>query len=137
MGEPVTAIGAAVGVLTDTEREILRLFRGFVQRPFLYAGRLGHEYPAYELSFPVPPGLSGAPIFADDDSKLLCAVVTENFKSYTVVESEETMERPGEFRRTESREIITYGVAASAFNGLEFFEDAIPVGNLNAADEVS
>lgn len=134
MGEPVTAIGSPVGILTEGEQESLRLFRGFVQRPFLYEGRLGRAYSAYELSFSSPPGLSGAPMFADEEPKFLRGVITENFKSYMVVESEEISDGQGGFRRTESREIVTYGVAANLFHALEFLENSIPVGNLNAAE---
>jgi hypothetical protein len=134
MGEPVTAIGSPVAILTEGQQESLRVFRGFVQRPFAYDGRLGHRYSAYELSFPSPPGLSGAPLFTDEEPNFLLGVITENFKSYTVVESEETTSGEGGLRRTESREIVTYGVAANPFHALKFLEDAIPVGNLNAAD---
>jgi hypothetical protein len=134
MGEPVTAIGSPVGYLTEGQQESPRVFRGFVQRPFAYDGRLGHRYSAYELSFPSPPGLSGAPLFADREPNFLLGVITENFKSYTVVESEEITSGGGGLRRTESREIVTYGVAANPFHALDFLENAIPVGNLNAAE---
>ena len=133
MGEPIAAIGSPVGILTAGQTESLRLFRGFVQRHFLYQGRLGHAYSAYELSFSSPPGLSRAPLFADSEPMFLLGVVTENFKSYTIAESEEKELRPGQLRRTESKEIVTYGVAANAFSAVSFLEQAIGVENLHAA----
>lgn len=63
----------------------------------------------------------------------LLGVVTENFKSYTIAESEEKELRPGQFKRTESKEIVTYGVAANPFSAVSFLEQAIGVENLHAA----
>ena len=137
MGEPVTVIGSPIWILTEGQKESLRLVRGFVQRPFLYTGRLGHEYSAYELSFPSPPGLSGGPMFSDEEPKFLRGVMTENFKRYTVVDSEEVHDGRGQLKRIESREIVTFGVAANAWRAIDFLEEAIPVGNLNAAEELS
>jgi hypothetical protein len=133
-GEAVSAIGSPVAILTGHQQESLRIFRGFVQRSFLHTGRLGHTYVAYELSFSSPPGLSGAPLFTDAEPTVLLGVVTENFQSYTIIESEEDTDRGGTVRHIESKQIVTYGVATHAGNSLPLLEAAIPVGNLNAAE---
>ncbi len=134
-GEPITTIGRPTNILAAPAEETLRVIRGFVQRSFFYSGRLGHQYAALELSFPAPPGLSGAPVFAEAQPRVLLGIVTENFASYTLVESFEEQTSPGRLTRVESKSIITYGVAAMLFDALPFLQGSIPVGNLNAAEQ--
>jgi hypothetical protein len=133
-GEAVTTIGWPVGVLADQDQEVLRIFRGFIQRAFLYTNSRGAKYSAYELNFPSPPGLSGSPLFADQAPRTLIGVITENFSTYTVEHTFEEERSNGGIVRTEARSVITYGVAVNPFHALEFLEAIIGVGNLNVAE---
>jgi hypothetical protein len=126
-GQPVTCYGWPVDVFgPDTSKEQLRAFRGHVQRLFTYTGRLGGSYPAAELSFAAPPGLSGAPVFLDNEPKTIVGVVTENLASFHTLESFEEQLHGGGTRRVEYRAVITYGVAATLLYAVEFLEAHIP-----------
>ena len=61
LGSRVASFGYPNQSITfsTASREAGRLFRGYVQRPFLHQSKSGCRYSAYELSFPCPSGLSG------------------------------------------------------------------------------
>lgn len=114
-GEEVYAIGYPEDLISATTpgRATLRFFRGIVQRPFHY-GLPGHTpYSAFELSFPCPPGLSGGPVVLAQHPRIILGIVTANFESYTVVHTEETEIEAGRPRAVQSRNVVTYGVAAN------------------------
>ena len=133
-GEPVSSIGWPVGILAEYREAALRVMRGYVQRQFFYRGLLGGTYQALELHFASPPGLSGAPVFLDAHPFILLGVMTENFQSLTRIDSVEEEKAPGEFRRIETHEMVTYGVAVNPFHAIRFLEDVIGLGSLNALD---
>jgi hypothetical protein len=122
LGEEICAFGYPQDLMSQVPvKETPRLFRGTIQRPFLFE-RSGRRYSAYELSFPCPPGLSGGPLFLAEDPTTVIGVVTENFETYTV-QHEVVGERcPGQTIRHEARSVITYGVAANIFGAVDAIE---------------
>lgn len=127
-GSEVVSIGWPVDLLApEADRETLRCFRGHVQRTFLYNPPGRGAYPAFELSFPAPPGLSGAPVFLVDEPRTLLGIVTANFSTYSLIDAtEEVTESTGGVRRTEYRSVITYGVATIAWHVWHAFEAQLP-----------
>lgn len=122
LGEEICAFGYPQDLISRIPaKETLRLFRGTVQRPFLFE-RSGHSYSAYELSFPCPPGLSGSPLFLAEDPSTVIGVVTENFETYTVQHEVVEEKLPGKIIRHEARSVITYGVAANIFGAVDAIE---------------
>lgn len=111
-GEEVYAIGHPDDLVSATapSRPTLRFFRGIVQRPFLYGPPGRAPYSAFELGFACPPGLSGGPIVLALQPRIVLGVVTANFDSYTVVDTEQT---DGGMRAIQARRVVTYGVAAN------------------------
>ena len=124
LGEEICALGYPNDLMSEAPaKETLRLFRGFVQRPFLFH-RAGRQYTAFELSFPCAPGLSGGPVFLADDPGTVIGVVTENFETYTV--SHEEVEESGPGKNTfQARQVITYGVAANILNACDAIEKVL------------
>ncbi len=125
LGEEICAFGYPQDLMSQAPaKETMRFFRGTVQRPFLFE-RSGRRYSAFELSFPCPPGLSGAPVFLAEDPSTVIGVVTENFETYTVQHEMVEERRPGEVIRHEARHVITYGVAANIFSALDAIEKVL------------
>lgn len=122
LGEEICALGYPQDLMSQVPaKETLRLFRGTVQRPFLFE-RSGRRYSACELSFPCPPGSSGSPLFLAEDPSTVIGVVTENFETYTVPHEVVEEKHPGETIRHEARSVITYGVAANIFGAVDAIE---------------
>ncbi|HEX5469894.1 MAG TPA: hypothetical protein VFW80_12695 [Gaiellaceae bacterium] len=72
-----------------------------------------------------------------DINPILRGIVTENLRPTLFVEAEEVTERPGEIKRTESREIATYAVAVSPWSALDFLDSVIGVTGLSAVEGFS
>lgn len=125
LGEEICAFGYPQDLMSPAPaKETPRLFRGTVQRPFLFE-RSGRKYSAFELSFPCPPGLSGGPLFLADDPDTVIGVATENFETYTVQHEVVEEKRPGEVFRHEARSVITYGVAANILGAVDAIEKVL------------
>lgn len=110
-GEEVYAIGHPDDLLSATPNQrSLRFFRGIVQRPFLHEFLGRKPYSAFELSFACPPGLSGGPVFLAEAPQVILGVVTGNYDSYTVIDTEQANENTC---AVQTRRVVTYGVAAN------------------------
>ena len=86
-----------------------RLLKGHVMRRFMYPHYDLGAVPSYELSFPAPEGLSGAPLFRAETNEVR-GVVYGNNDVTTIVEwssvDKETGKRTAEVQRT-----VSYGLA--------------------------
>lgn len=110
-GEEVCAMGFTPDYLPgSTSSEAVRIFRGFVQRPFLFRSD-DFQYSALELSFPCPPGLSGGPLFSVEDPSMLLGVVTGTFETFTTPHEVFVEETAKGMTRYEGRSIVSYGIA--------------------------
>ncbi len=127
-GSEVGSTGWPVDLVApDAGRETLRCFHGYIQRTFNYAPPGRKAYPAFELSFAAPPGLSGAPVFLAEEPRTLVGIVTDNFQTYSLIEeTEEVRGSIGAAQRTEYRSVITYGVAVIAWHVWHVFEERLP-----------
>lgn len=108
-GEGVCAAGYFPDYLISIDsgrREALRFFQGHVQRPFMYEFS-GRRYSAYELSFTFPTGVSGAPLFLEEDPGTVIGVMTATFES------------------VHDGEVISCGVAANIFPGTPEIEEIL------------
>lgn len=121
-GEEVAAFGYPQDLMSPiVATQTPRMLRGIVQRPFAFQS-LGKRYVAYELSFPCPPGLSGAPLFLLDDPSTIIGAITGNFETNTILHSAEERVSASEIVRHEARSVITYGVAANISGAIDALE---------------
>lgn len=118
---PVKTVGYAMGhyVLEGELRVMPRAFQGYVvaRNPrFRPVGMTGEPFCVYELSFPAPVGLSGAPLMAGRDSSTRVAgVVIGNAETELVVYRWREEEREGNVARSvEQNEFLKLGVAVAA-----------------------
>jgi hypothetical protein len=110
-GDEVYAIGHPDDLSSSIPgQRSLRFFRGIVQRPFLHVFPRRKPYSAFELSFACPPGLSGGPVFLAEAPHVILGVVTGNYDSYTVIDTEQATENAC---AVQTRRVVTYGVAAN------------------------
>jgi hypothetical protein len=81
-----------------------------------------HEFPrrkpysAFELSFACPPSLSGGPVFLAEAPHVILGVVTGNYDSYTVIDTEQATKNAC---AVQTRTVVTYGVAANIMYGCQ------------------
>jgi hypothetical protein len=87
-----------------------RLFKGYFMRFMDHKSHMGYRYLAGEINIPVPTGLSGGPLFREAAPPMVTALVAENFSSYLVDDSTESIEEGGTRSRTEIRRVVSYGV---------------------------
>ena len=130
LGEHVCAFGYPdTAVCVDSpSKETPRFFRGTVQRPFIHKSKhaLGSGYSAYELSFPCPHGLSGGPLFPEEDPQTVIAVVTEDLEVGSELHYEERIdEATGSKTVLQTRRVINYGVAANILAATDALEAII------------
>ena len=119
LGEPVGSLGHPDNLIGDEpNRETQRLFRGHIQRPFVYSGGRS-PYSAFELNFASPAGLSGAPLFLISNPSIVLGVITANFQSTTAIDEEIT---DGTDPPRTHRRVIEFGVASNIFHATELFE---------------
>ena len=103
-GYPEDSIGPHVGIPTA------RLFKGYCQRALKHESHMGYRYPAMELSFPCPGGLSGGPLFGLQFPTLPVGLVTENIEAATLLHSHETLLKDGQPFTEHLQRVISYGV---------------------------
>ena len=109
LGEDFMAYGYPEDVYgPNPQRPAPRLFKGHYQRFMGHRSQMGYSYPAAELSFGCPAGLSGGPLFRPGAHSVVVAVAAENIESTTGADFEE--EVTGEARIV-YRRVLTYGVA--------------------------
>lgn len=115
-------IGASVWTfgypLTDVERitdEVRyftahpRLLRGHITRPFVYNHEALGPLPSWELSFPVPAGLSGAPLFLHGTLDVIGVVYGNN--DVAAVEEFALVDQETGIRQPEVQRIVSFGLA--------------------------
>jgi len=131
LGERVCALGYPNQTLQldAPAKETLRFFRGTVQRPFIHRSAVFANvgYSAYELSFPCPSGLSGGPLFLEDDPRTVIGVVTENLEAGTLLHEHEEVVEEGQrsITHTQIHRIINYGVAANLIEAADVLESVL------------
>ncbi len=117
-GEPVASFGFPADRtylgLPDNYVELntptLRFFRGHIQRNGLHVSLDGYQYQALELSFPAPSGLSGGPVFIDDQDCPI-AIVAENHESSTFIRTLSEYREPGQEIRETVHAVVNYALA--------------------------
>jgi hypothetical protein len=134
-GEPFMAFGFPIaGPYEDPGTgPFPRVLTGTHQRFYIY-DRPPYRYHAGEMSIPAPEGLSGAPLFWSHQRTGVSAMVTATVASYTVADSDETVEAPGQLHRTEARRVIAYGVSLILGDVVDWLRDAIPWQEHTGAD---
>jgi len=85
-----------------------RLLRGHIVRPFLYQHHALGPLPSWELSFAVPQGLSGAPLFLDGTLDVVGILYGNN--DVATVEEQASVDSAG-VRTPEVQRIVTFGLA--------------------------
>lgn len=111
LGEEFMAYGFPEDVMAPSHGlQTPRLFRGHYQRYFHHQSYRGYGYNAGEMSIPAPGGLSGGPVFRPGAFPMLTGLVTENFRSTTILESLEELQDAGRSSITKYQQLIQYGV---------------------------
>ena len=130
LGEEFYAFGYPVDVLgPDSTVPTPRLFKGYFQRflPPYKTAYSGYTYSAAELSFACPGGLSGGPIFRTMDFSAVLGVATENLQSTTTLDAVEELSIGGApQRRTEYRQVISYGTALMLADVADWIDEHVP-----------
>jgi hypothetical protein len=109
-GQEVAAFGYPEHSGESGVEPIPRFFRGNILRTFPHS-RSPFSYAAAELSFGAPGGLSGGPVAHRDDPGRVIGVVTENFRSSTLLEAFSETSEGGVVRVVEQHSVIHYGIA--------------------------
>jgi hypothetical protein len=86
-----------------------RLFKGYITRTFSFSSPQNAPAPAYELSFPAPKGLSGAPLIELGTPRVLGVVFGNN--DVAIAEHLAEVDAFGN-RTPEVQRIISFGLAA-------------------------
>jgi hypothetical protein len=109
----VETYGYAYGLHQATRTTVLlRAFKGYVVCDPTDFTRSGESFHAYELSFGVPRGLSGAPLFTHEKKLLVHGVIIGNSSSSMLVfDSKEVEQRTGHVVRVERYESLNLGIA--------------------------
>ena len=115
----VWSVGFAYGthIVRGQTRLLQRVFSGsIVSVPGEYEiPSLPEPFAAYELSFAVPRGLSGAPLLVQartgEPTAVLGVVIGNSSSSMVVQRSEEKLAEPGHVRTVETVESLTLGIA--------------------------
>jgi V8-like Glu-specific endopeptidase len=108
-----TCFGYPYGLDHQLKRITIRFFRGVIsaQHPI---EQLTASPDGYELSFPAPRGLSGAPVLATAGLHVL-GIVVKNAQSQMLVASDtEIVTEGGERTIVERYEYLTYGIAVGS-----------------------
>ena len=106
-----------------------RVFKGHVLRTFTYEHHQFGPTPSLELSFPVPPGLSGAPIVRANSLKIVGMAYGNN--DVQLVEELSTTDPETGSRKPEVSRIIPFGLA----HPLHILQRAVSVGYSLPVDE--
>ncbi len=117
MLEEVRSVGYPYGVhnIDDKISLLQRGFQGHIVslpsefKPLNYEGP---PFPAYELSFAAPVGLSGSPLFTVSDTPHVLGIIIGNSKArMLILESEEVEKTPATTRVVEQYESLSLGIA--------------------------
>jgi len=118
--EPVRVVGYGYGIhrVDDRQSLVVRGFQGHVVsrlNEFKPVGWTGPAFPAYELSFSAPRGLSGAPLLNSQGTVFVHGVVIGNSESRMLVfRSEERVHEGTTATTVEQYEALTLGIAVEA-----------------------
>lgn len=124
MGLEVSAYGyPGEAVPAETHQRQPRLFMGHIQS-FYAPNTRGPNYMEYELSFPVPQGLSGGPVMRDLSDAL--GVAVGNLESEVVVERTERVDFGGQVERTVVVRHVSYGLFICLDQATEWLKEQIP-----------
>ena len=112
----VQTVGYAYGMQPKAQGKTIlhRAFKGYlVSSPREYLPPSADmAFPAYELSFSAPRGLSGSPLFASTVPSHICGVVIGNSESkMLVLDSSETVSLGSATERVERYESLSLGLA--------------------------
>lgn len=100
-GYPEDTLGPNAG------RQVPRFFKGHYQRVFEHHSHMNYQYQAAELSIACPAGLSGGPVFGQQNSSAVIGLVCENLESSLWLDSIEVEEGV----RDNHYKMLNYGVS--------------------------
>jgi hypothetical protein len=126
LGAEVTAFGYPEDTGTNGPLPTPRFFRGHVQRRFHHQSHSRYSYDAAELSFGAPGGLSGGPVAGKRSPGLVTAVVAENKKSTTYLETITDVHDGSVHYREEVHSVINYGICVLLDPLREWLDDVVP-----------
>ena len=118
--DPVRAAGFPYGMHRVDEKLSLvqRAFQGHIVShlyEFKPPGAKGGAFPAYEVSFPAPRGLSGVPLLKSAGTLHVFGVIIGNSESKMLVyRSEEKLEEQRETTVVEQYDTVRFGIAVTA-----------------------
>lgn len=100
--------------LEDSKDTLIKLspryFEGYVTRDCYGSYGPFKKIPSYELNFSCPEGLSGAPLFKMNSTRIV-GIIYGSSEAYTVHSYKETKEKGGLEKTIEERNIIFFGSA--------------------------
>lgn len=105
--------------------ELARVLGGIVQRDCTYEDGT-YKSECVELSFPIPTGMSGGPLFIAHAPNKVIGMAIANIKSELVVSSQLEYKNQKEIWSERVSEITQYGVALRLYPLKEWFESVIP-----------
>jgi trypsin-like peptidase len=128
IGLEIVSFGFPVGgTLVEPQEPTPRMFRGYTQRIGEFASADTKPYPAYELSFTAPLGLSGGPVFDISAPDEVFAMVTGVLEAFSIL-GELTVEKAeGESFARPSHRLIGYGMALSLWHVEQWLKDVAPL----------
>lgn len=109
-GAPIHCFGMVAGSERDFQNLTQRIIGGIVQRDYVHAEGI-YQYPALELSVPIPMGMSGGPAFYEHKPTQVIGLVTGCVTSEIVVSRVEEVVNGDSVVRERVSEITRYGVA--------------------------
>lgn len=86
-----------------------RFMHGYIMREFIYKHPALGDMPSWELSFPSPEGLSGAPLFAEGTLDIVGMMYGNN--EVSLIEEFAAVDTETGGRRPEVQRIVTFGLA--------------------------
>lgn len=107
---------------------IPRSLTGNLQRLFRHTTE-SYSYLAVELSTPFPKGMSGAPVFITRSPlEQVIGVATGTVETETVIDTIETIEKPGYKEVIRTAKVIQYGVGVYLEPLVDWLRENIPQG---------
>lgn len=97
-------------------RIVARGFAGVIQRRIPAGTEIYAQGDSYELSFPVPAGASGSPVFVytetPSEARGLVGVAIGNAETSSLAWSDDSELRDGRWQPTRTKRVVEFGIAA-------------------------
>ena len=124
-GAPIHCFGIILDWEGSTDYAPARVIGGIIQRDFIYDDSV-YKSPAFELSTPIPKGMSGGPAFLAVQADVAIGIAIATIKSEVVISSFEECENDEIKTRERISEITRYGVVLRLYTVRDWLEEIIP-----------